>query len=32
MTLWLGALNVSGHTTEFGDHRHCGSGDITVLL
>ena len=23
---------VSHHPAKFGDHRHCGSGDITFLL
>ena len=32
MTITLGALKVTHHPFKFGGHRHCGIGDIIVLV
>ena len=32
MTITLGALKVTHHPFTFGGHRHCGTGDIIVLV
>ena len=30
MTLWVGASHSKHHPLKFGDHSHCGSGDINI--
>ena len=32
MTITLGALKVAHHPFNFDGHRHCGTGDIIVLV